>query len=161
MQNATTTSGPLKILLSVDISHLSWGHSAHSSMTVSANLNYCRCSLAPPLCWHAARTGYQLGELIWQNQVYLQPHLHPKWRLSQLTWLHVPVARQVENTAAGHQVDAGTVTTLADTFTHCCGAETSHTFSHTSFLNSTYITFSIEQCWQKFSIWSTKCTQKV
>lgn len=141
MQNATTTSGPLKILLSVDISHLSWGHSAHSSMTVSANLNYCRCSLAPSLCWRAACTGYQLGDLIWQNQVYLQPHLHPKRQLSQLTCLHAPDARQVDNTAAGHRVDAGTVTTLADTFTHCCGAEISHSLSYLFFKQHFYRLF--------------------
>lgn len=146
MQNATTTSGPLKILLSIDISHLSWGHSAHSSMTVSANLNYCRCSLAPPLCWRAACTGYQLGDLIWQNQVYLQPHLHPKRQLSQLTCLHAPDARQVDNTAAGHRVDAQ-LSPLWLIPSHTAVELKFRIVSHTSFLNSTSIGFSIEQCW--------------
>lgn len=105
-QNFITISGPLKILLSVDISHLSWGHSEHGSVTTSANLNYRNCSLAPPLCQHAACTGCQLGELIQQNTnlpnpVYLQRHLHPKWQLCQLTCLHAFCTRQVGDAQLG------------------------------------------------------------
>lgn len=73
-------------------------------------------------------------KLNWQNPVNLQPHLHFTWWFCQVAHMHVPRARQEgrEHSWASIKQESHLVLALANTSSHCHGAETPHTV--TSFL---------------------------